>query len=299
MKNWIHKALTVCGLVGLISAQVGKISVNTQTRQMQDESGRAVLFHGVNMVYKIPPYIPSNGQFDAQFSLTDKEIDQLKEWGFNFVRLGVMWEAVESAPGVYNDAYLDQIEALINKLGQRGIYTLVDAHQDVLARRICGEGMPDFYAKDSDMPHVCEPGILPYLFPFLNFCKSIKDYHFRYDGNGNPLIEDCQSNNFVDYYFSPESMDLFEKLYKSGPTGYQDTFISFWVHVAKRFAGNQYVVGFDPINEPFPSNIYKDASLFYEPGRFEKVTLQPMYKRILNEAYLPADASKLMFFEPT
>ena len=50
------------------------------------------------------------------------------KWGFNFVRLGVMWEAVEVAPGVYNDTYLDEIELLINKLGQNGIYTLVDAH---------------------------------------------------------------------------------------------------------------------------------------------------------------------------
>jgi endoglycosylceramidase len=57
-----------------------------------------------------------------------------------------MWEAVEYAPGQYNETYLDQIEILINKLGQRGIYTLVDAHQDVLARKLCGEGIPNFYA---------------------------------------------------------------------------------------------------------------------------------------------------------
>jgi endoglycosylceramidase len=29
-------------------------------------------------------------------------MDQLVAWGFNLVRLGVMWEAVETAPGVYN-----------------------------------------------------------------------------------------------------------------------------------------------------------------------------------------------------
>lgn len=98
------------------------------------------------MVYKIPPYIPSNAEFHPQFSLTDQEIDDLKNWGFNYVRLGVMWEAVEYAPGQYNETYLDQIEILINKLGQRGIYTLVDAHQDVLARKLCGEGIPNFYA---------------------------------------------------------------------------------------------------------------------------------------------------------
>ena len=66
----------------------------------------------------------------------------------NFVRLGVMWEAVERSAGEYDDAYLDKVETLINKLGAAGIYTLVDAHQDVFARSICGEGVPDFYAKE-------------------------------------------------------------------------------------------------------------------------------------------------------
>ena len=52
----------------------------------------------------------------------------MKEWGFNFVRLGVMWEAVERTPGQYDEAYLDQVEQLINNLGEAGIYTLVDMH---------------------------------------------------------------------------------------------------------------------------------------------------------------------------
>ena len=132
-------------MAGLAQAQ-SKISVNTATRQFNDEHGRSVIFHGVNVAYKVHPYIPSNQTFDGDNSLTDAEIDQLKKWGFNFVRLGVMWEAVESAPSHYNDTYLDAVEVLINKLGQRVIYTLVDAHQDVLARKHCGEGIPNFYA---------------------------------------------------------------------------------------------------------------------------------------------------------
>lgn len=59
-----------------------------------------------------------------------------------------MWEAVETAPGKYNQTYIEEVNKLINKLGDHGIYTLVDAHQDVLARIICGEGMPNFYAKE-------------------------------------------------------------------------------------------------------------------------------------------------------
>jgi hypothetical protein len=39
-----------------------------------------------------------------------------------------MWEAVETKPGVYDQDYLDKVESLINRLGEAGIYTLVDAH---------------------------------------------------------------------------------------------------------------------------------------------------------------------------
>jgi len=60
--------------------------------------------------------------------LNDKDIDDLASWGFNLVRLGVMWEAVERQPGVYDYTYLKKVNDLINKLGQKGIYTLVDAH---------------------------------------------------------------------------------------------------------------------------------------------------------------------------
>lgn len=83
------------------------------------------------------------------------------EWGFNFVRMGVMWEAVERAPGVYNETYLDEVEKLINKLGAKGIWTLVDGHQDVISKRVCGEGMPTFYA--NDLPRTCDGGTIPWL----------------------------------------------------------------------------------------------------------------------------------------
>jgi endoglycosylceramidase len=93
-----------------------------------DDLGRTVLFHGVNVVYKQDPYIPDVGNFDSGLSLNDEDISNLRKWGMNFVRLGVMWEAVERSPGVYDDNYLDQVLSLINRLGEAGIYTLVDAH---------------------------------------------------------------------------------------------------------------------------------------------------------------------------
>jgi len=61
-------------------------------------------------------------------SLNAEDIQNLKDWGFNFVRLGVMWEAVEREEGVYDLDYLKQIDELITSLGEAGIYTLVDMH---------------------------------------------------------------------------------------------------------------------------------------------------------------------------
>lgn len=52
----------------------------------------------------------------------------MHDWGTNIVRLGVIWEAVEKAPGVFDYEYLDQIEKLIEKLADKGIYTIVDSH---------------------------------------------------------------------------------------------------------------------------------------------------------------------------
>lgn len=66
-----------------------------------------MIYHGVNVVYKIAPYMPIEDKFDAQLSLSDKDIKDLKNWGINLIRLGVMWEAVETAPGVYNTTYLE------------------------------------------------------------------------------------------------------------------------------------------------------------------------------------------------
>ena len=136
-------------ILAMQATALDQVTVNPETRMFEDPEGRTLIFHGQNVVYKTDPYIPSDGDFDPDKSLNDKDIADLVGWGQNFVRLGVMWEAVERTAGQYDEAYLDKVEALINKLGQAGIYTLVDMHQDVFARSICGEGFPDFYAKEA------------------------------------------------------------------------------------------------------------------------------------------------------
>jgi len=103
-------ALLLLPLLVLISG----ISINQDLRMPVDNYGRALLLHGVNAVYKQSPYLPLAEGFDPEYSLSEIDIEYLLAYGFNLVRLGVLWEAVEVAPGVYNQTYLQAVERLVS-----------------------------------------------------------------------------------------------------------------------------------------------------------------------------------------
>ena len=61
----------------------------------------------------------------------------------NFLRFLVTWEAVEhDGPGIYDEAYLDYIEAIAAKAGEYGLSLFVDPHQDAWSRWTGGDGAP-------------------------------------------------------------------------------------------------------------------------------------------------------------
>ena len=141
-------------------------------------------------------------------------MENLRKWGVNLVRLGVMWEAVETAEGAYNTTYLNEVKDLVAKLGTYGIYTMLDAHQDVLSRSTCGEGIPDFQARKVNS--TCEDWSDPAFDDIKKVdtdCTSIKDYDYIEDINGNPYISECLKAPFFKYYTTIEVMAVFEQLY--------------------------------------------------------------------------------------
>ena len=78
------------------------------------------------MIYKLPPFAPLTDRFDPQNSLCEEDIKNLRDWGFNFVRLGVLWPGVEPVRGKYNYTYLEVMKNLTINLGKQGIYVLID-----------------------------------------------------------------------------------------------------------------------------------------------------------------------------
>ena len=108
--------LTHCIFASVAAAYTrsgGLVTVDPSSRMLLDSEGRTLILHGVNAIYKVPPYLPDSSRFDAETSLNEDDIRNLVKWGFNFVRLGVMWEAVERKEGVYDTQYLNQVKNLI------------------------------------------------------------------------------------------------------------------------------------------------------------------------------------------
>ena len=49
----------------------------------------------------------------------------MKKWGFNVIRLGVIWEAVEPSRGKYNLDYLQKMSTLVDSIGKYGISVII------------------------------------------------------------------------------------------------------------------------------------------------------------------------------
>ena len=55
--------------------------------------------------------------------------------------------------------------------------------------------------------------------------------------------------------------------------------MAYWDVVASHFSRNPYVIGYDPINEPFVSNYFTHPGMVIIPGKFDAEKLQPLHKR--------------------
>jgi hypothetical protein len=154
------------------------MTIQAHNSQFVDAFGRRLMLHGVNLSgsSKIP-YTPDgstyvrDGFFEHRnvsfvgrpFPLdqADEHLGRLREWGFNFLRLLVTWEAIEHAgPGIYDEAYLDYIVEVVKKAGVYGFNLFIDPHQDVWSRFSGGDGAPGWTleAVGFDLTHFVETG---------------------------------------------------------------------------------------------------------------------------------------------
>ena len=213
----------------------GPLSTTNTGAFLTDRFGRTVSLHGVNAVYKLAPYTltVTPGQPN---SLAQADAVRISSLGFNVVRVGIIWAGIEPGhggpnqpsvcnpgpyvdPGMWNqkvaEAYIAQVQKVVNELGQRHIYALLDMHQDIWSSVFSGEGAPAWATCTSGNPITISPG--------------------RWSNNySNPAVV-ASFNNFFD---------------NSVQGGLQQNYQRSWAAVAERFKSNPWVVGYDPINEP-------------------------------------------------
>jgi endoglycosylceramidase len=224
-----------------------------------DADGRVVILHGVNMVYKRPPYdlaTPGFGADDAAF---------LRRIGFNTVRVGVIWKAVEPRPGAYDDAYLASIERTVRTLARYGIHSMLDFHQDMYNERFQGEGAPDWAVIDDGLPAL----------PQLGF-----------------------SNN---YFLMPALIRAFDHFWANDPgpggVGLQDRFAAAWRHVAERFRSVPGVMGYEILNEPWPGSAWPTCANNLGCPTFDNGPLAGLSRRVL-AAIRSVDRRTMFWYEP-
>jgi endoglycosylceramidase len=220
-------AAAACELPPTERLELARLRLTVDGPALLDVEGREVLLRGVNAGgrSKFEPFFPfpfaESGRPDQAGELPFDEamrayVDRIEEWGLNVVRLQLSWEALEPTRGSYDDEYLDRYAALAGHLGGRGIRVIVDFHQDVFARPLCGDGFPPWALPD--------PGMTPRT--------SCEAWFMGYMG-------DADVDEAFDHFWAGDDLLI-------------EAFEAMWRRVAARLWGVEGVVGFEVMNEPHP-----------------------------------------------
>jgi endoglycosylceramidase len=234
-------------------------------RWFTDAGGRVVILHGHNMVFKVRSYRPAEPDFGAD------DARWLQRHGFNTIRLGIIYKGLEPEPPEggepqYRDGYLRSIAKTESQLARRGVFTLLDFHQDLYNERFQGEGWPDWQVLDDGVPSEPQQG-----FP------------------ANYIVNAGLQRAFDNFWANTEAEGR----------GLQDAYGDAWAHVAAKFRDRPYVVGYDILNEPWPGSAFNSDNCFNPMGcaTFDETTLGPFNERVI-AAIRETDPETLIFYEP-
>ncbi|HUS84638.1 MAG TPA: cellulase family glycosylhydrolase [Anaerolineales bacterium] len=251
----------------------------------KDERGRTLMLRGVNLggSSKVP-FSPDGATHlsdrffnhrDVSFigrpfplEEADEHFTRLRAWGFSFLRLLVTWEAIEHAgPGLFDDAYLEYIRAIVEKAAEHGIDVFIDPHQDVWSRFSGGDGAPGwtFEAVGFDIKKFKETGAA-----IVHQTHGDPFPRMIWPSNSGKLATATMFTLFFGGNdFAPETkvegvpvQDFLQRHY-----------IEAIVQVAIKLNGLTNVIGYGPMNEPLPG--YIGSEDLNTPGGMVKVGTSP------------------------
>lgn len=174
--------------------------------QVRDQEGMVFVLRSVNLstTHKTKPYLSDFGPADYA---------HIKALGFNSLRFLVVWAAVEPQKGVYDQAYLAEVDKRIGYAEQAGLKVVIDMHQDLYGEGFAGgDGAPRWTCDESHY-------------------AAFKPANPWYLGYLDPHVRQCVTEMY-------EREDLVS------------AYAAMWKVVAAHLVKHPNVIGFDPMNEP-------------------------------------------------
>lgn len=178
---------------------------------LRDSKGRMLQLKGLN-------YVNKDKVNRFRNLIKDTAFREMKSWGYNAVRLGINWSALEPEPGKYDQSYLKDLDNRLKYAKQYGIYVILDMHQDLYGEKF-GGGAPLWATLDENKPHIT-----------------------------GGIWSDA-------YYISPAVQTSFDNFWNNSKAadgiGVQDHYVKTWAMLAERYKNDKNIIGFDVMNEPF------------------------------------------------
>ncbi len=251
-------------------------------RFLVDPQGRVVILHGLFAAWKQAPLYPAGADDPANPStpsFTSADAATVRGLGFDGVRLAWYWEGLEPAPGQFSASYLNGIAGAEAKLAERGVYVVLDAHQDQYDHLFGNEpGLPPWTAitgGEPVAPASTDPGYAAWKFPLGYFHTSTElafgNLYANAVADGRPIATE---------------------------------FGRAWTIVALRFRRDPMVAGYDLVNEPFAGTTSASAPIVGACGSaagcpdFDRHVLEP-FELSLAAAIRRVDRRRTVFLEPT
>jgi endoglycosylceramidase len=224
--------------------------------QFVDADGRVVFLHGLFGVWKIPGGLPpDNNDLDG---FTPADANLVAGLGFDSFRLAWFWSDLEPVQGKYDISYLSRYKALARELERRGLFVLVDSHQDMYSSEFGGDGFPTWASPASDT----DPD--PAKFPIGYFTTPVE-------------------TAFDDFWANVDSV--------------QNEYDGAWVKVASAFVGDPMVAGYDLLNEPFPGSTVSSCLGPQGCKKVDATSIEPA-ESAAAEAIRSVDTGHIAFYEP-
>jgi endoglycosylceramidase len=125
--------------------------------------------------------------------------------------------------GMYDDGYISHIQQQVEWAKQQGLYVFLDMHQDLYSV-LFEDGAPEWATLTNGTPHVDLGGVW-------------SDAYFT-----SPAVQTALDN----FWTNKPAMD---------GIGIQEHYAQVWAHLAKKYANEPAIIGYDLMNEPFPGSM--------------------------------------------